>query len=182
MRLGTAPDARLVAAAADGDRAAFDELVRRHRDRVWAVALRICGDPDDAEDVLQETFVSAWRALPGFRRGARLSTWLYRIAVNKSYDAVGRRRPQVALDAVAEPSAPGDDYVASGRRAALVAALAALPVEFRAAVVLCDVLGLPTGEAAEVLDVPAGTVKSRTFRGRALLARALAEPEGQDAV
>ena len=79
--------------AAAGERDAFDELVRRHRTRVYALALRICRNSDDAEDALQETFIAAYRALPRFDRRARVSTWLYRIATNKCYDILARRRP-----------------------------------------------------------------------------------------
>jgi RNA polymerase sigma-70 factor (ECF subfamily) len=182
--LGRVSDQKLAKQAAGGDRAAFDEIVTRHRDRVYTIALRICGNRDDAEDVLQETFISAYRALPRFRGGAQLSTWLYRIAVNKSYDLIGRRRPQTALEDVVEPATRSDDYEASSQRAAIAAALESLPPEFRAVAVLCDVLGLTPTEAAEVLEIPAGTVKSRSFRARAMLARTLAdrEPSAADAV
>ena len=87
--IGAATDEVLVRRAAAGGREEFDELVRRHRARVYALALRICRNPDDAEDALQETFIAAYRALPRFDRRARVSTWLYRIATNKCYD-VGR--------------------------------------------------------------------------------------------
>lgn len=173
-------DETLVRRAAAGDRAAFDELVQRHRDRVWAVVLRVTRNTDDAEDALQEAFVSAWRALPRFDGRARFSTWLYRIAMNAALDAVGRRRDARSLDeeGVREPVAPGDAFAAHALRRSLERAVADLPVEFRTAVLLCDVAGLGAGEAAEVLDLPVGTVKSRVFRGRALLAAALREPEG----
>jgi RNA polymerase sigma-70 factor (ECF subfamily) len=182
--VGRLSDQRLVKRAAEGDRAAFDEIVRRHRDRVYTIALRLCGNRDDAEDVLQETFISAYRALDRFRGGAQLSTWLYRIAVNKSYDLIGRRKPQANLDDVAEPATRGDDFEASSQRSAIVEALDALPPDFRAVAVLCDVMGLTPTEVSEVLGVPAGTVKSRSFRARALLAKALAErePSRADAV
>jgi RNA polymerase sigma-70 factor (ECF subfamily) len=174
--VGVAPgsDAALARRAAKGDRAAFESIVARHRDRVYTIALRVVGNEADAEDALQETFVAAWRALGGFGGRSQLSTWLYRIAVNKSHDVIARRRPAAALDDVPEPAARRDEVEASAQRAAIAAALAALPLEFRTAAVLCDVLGLTPGEAAEVLDVPAGTVKSRSFRARALLARQLA--------
>jgi RNA polymerase sigma-70 factor, ECF subfamily len=171
--LDSVADDALVRRAAGGDRHAFDEIVRRHRDRVWAVTLRICRNREEAEDALQETFIAAYRALGSFRGGAQLSTWLYRIATNKSYDVIGRRRPTAALEDVAEPAAPVDEYEQSSRRSALEAALRALPDGFREACVLCDVMGLTPTEAAEVLGIPAGTVKSRAFRGRALLARSL---------
>jgi RNA polymerase sigma-70 factor (ECF subfamily) len=177
-------DEALVARAQRGDRDAFDELVRRHRSRVYAVVLRLTRDPSDAEDALQDTFLNAYRALHRFDRRARFSTWLYRIATNAALDVIGRRRLSRPLDdaGVPEAVAPGDPFAQAGQRRALEAALAALPEEFRVATLLCDVAGLGTGEAAEVLDLPEGTVKSRVFRSRALLARALREPSNLDAV
>jgi RNA polymerase sigma-70 factor (ECF subfamily) len=181
---GGGTDEELVRRAQRGDRTAFDELVVRHRDRVYAVALRLTRNPADAEDALQDTFLNAYRALGRFGGRARVSTWLYRIAANASYDVIGRRRgrDQPIDDGVHEPVAPGDPYVQDAQRRALERALAALPDEFREAVVLCDVAGLGAGEAAELLGVPAGTVKSRVFRARALLAVALREPDALDSV
>lgn len=181
---GGRTDEELVRRAQRGDRAAFDELVVRHRDRVYAVALRLTRNPADAEDALQDTFLNAYRALPRFGGRARVSTWLYRIAANASYDVLNRRRSrETPLDeGAAEPASPGDPYAQDAQRRALEQALAALPDEFREAVVLCDVAGLGAGEAAEVLGLPAGTVKSRVFRGRALLAAALREPDSPDPV
>jgi RNA polymerase sigma-70 factor (ECF subfamily) len=171
---GLPTDERLVKRAARGDSAAFAELVARHRDRVWAIALRMCRDPDDAEDVLQETFISAWRSLDRFGGRSQVTTWLYRIAVNKSYDLIGRRRATATLEEVGEPAARVDEGEQRERRQAIELALAGLSPEFRAVVVLCDVLGLTPGEAANVLEVPEGTAKSRLFRARAEVARALA--------
>ena len=181
---GARSDEALVRRAQRGDRSAFDELVRRHRDRVYAVALRLTRDREEAEDALQEAFISAYRALPGFDARSRFSTWLHRIAVNACYDAIGRRRATVSLDAEGafEPASPRDGFAEDATRTALVAALAALPDEFREAVVLCDVAGLGANEAGEVLGVPAGTVKSRVFRARALLATALREPDSPTVV
>ena len=138
---GGGTDEELVRRAQRGDRAAFDELVVRHRDRVYAVALRLTRNPADAEDALQDTFLNAYRALGRFGGRARVSTWLYRIAANASYDVISRRRgrDQTIDDGVHEPVAPGDPYVQDAQRRALERALAALPDEFREAVVLCDV-------------------------------------------
>src|SRR5689334_19791331 len=133
MLRGPDNDERLARRAARGDRDAFDEIVRRHRDRVYAVGLRICGSDADAEDVLQETFLSAWRGLGGFGGRAQLSTWLYRIATNRALDLVRARRPQTPLAAVAEPAAAGDEVEDAATRRAVLAALARLPDEFRAA-------------------------------------------------
>lgn len=169
-------DAALVERARGGDRRAFELLVERHRNRVWAVALRMTRDPDDAEDVLQDAFVSAWRALPRFDGRARFSTWLFRIVVNAAHDALARRRPTTPLDDPEAPelTEPRDPYRQSAEREALERAIAALGDEYRMALLLCDVAGLGAAEAAELLDVPAGTVKSRVFRGREQVARALA--------
>jgi RNA polymerase sigma-70 factor (ECF subfamily) len=179
--IGTATDEVLVRRAAAGQREAFDELVRRHSGRVYALALRICRNPDDAEDALQETFIAAYRALPRFDQRARVSTWLYRIATNKCYDALARRRPTADSAALPEAADPHDPFVRSGRRALLTQALDALPEQFREAALLCDVCGLTPAEAGEVVGVPEGTMKSRSFRARGLLAIALraggAEPE-----
>jgi RNA polymerase sigma-70 factor (ECF subfamily) len=181
---GSRSDEALVRRAQRGDRGAFDELVRRHRDRVYAVALRLTRSPADAEDALQDAFVNAFRALPRFDARSRFSTWLYRIVVNAAHDTVARRRPAASLDAdeAPEPAAPGDPYAQDAARRALLDALAALAPEFREAVVLCDVAGLGATEAGEVLGVPAGTVKSRVFRARAELARALREPSPPETV
>jgi RNA polymerase sigma-70 factor, ECF subfamily len=182
-RAGT--DEELVRRAQRGDRSAFDELVRRHRDRVYAVTLRLTRHPSDAEDALQDTFLNAYRALERFGGRARVSTWLYRIAVNAAYDVVARRRTrETSLDAEAmpEPAAAGDPYAQSAQRRALERALAGLGDEFREAVVLSDIAGLGAEETAELLGVPPGTVKSRVFRARAQLAAALREPSDPDLV
>ncbi len=180
--IGGASDDALVARAAAGQREAFEERVRRPRGRVHALALRICRNADDAEDVLQETFIAAHRALPRFDRRARFSTWLYRIATNKCYDALGRRQATLDADALPEAADPRDPYAGSERSALLELALAGLPGLFREAALLCDVCGLTPAEAGEALGVAEGTMKSRSFRARAQLARALreagAEPQG----
>jgi RNA polymerase sigma-70 factor (ECF subfamily) len=170
--IGTVTDEVLARRAAAGQRDAFEELVRRHRARVYALALRICRNADDAEDALQETFIAAYRALPRFDRRARVSTWLYRIATNKCYDVLARRRP-VDAGALPEPADPHDPFARSRRQEELTRALDALPDPFREAALLCDVCGLTPAEAGEVLGVAEGTMKSRSFRARGLLAVAL---------
>jgi RNA polymerase sigma-70 factor, ECF subfamily len=179
--IGAATDEALVRRAASGQREAFEELVRRHRGRVFALALRICRNPDDAEDALQETFIAAYRALPRFDRRARVSTWLYRIATNKCYDVLARRKPTADADALPEAADPHDPFARSERQEQLTRALDGLPEQFREAALLCDVCGLTPAEAGEAIGVPEGTMKSRSFRARALLAVALradgAEPE-----
>jgi RNA polymerase sigma-70 factor, ECF subfamily len=184
--IGAATDEVLVRRAAAGQQEAFEELVRRHRARVFALALRICRNPDDAEDALQETFIAAYRALPRFDRRARVSTWLYRIATNKCYDALAKRRATVDAETLPEPADPHDPYARSERHELLTAALDALPQQFREAALLCDVCGLTPAEAGEAIGVPEGTMKSRSFRARGLLAVALraggAEPETESRV
>lgn len=173
--IGSATDEVLVRDAAAGRREAFEELVRRHSGRVYALALRICRNPDDAEDALQETFIAAYRALPRFDRRARVSTWLYRIATNKCYDVLARRRPTADSAALPEPADPHDPFARSRREQLLSEALDGLPEQFREAALLCDVCGLTPAEAGAVIGVPEGTMKSRSFRARALLAIALRE-------
>jgi RNA polymerase sigma-70 factor, ECF subfamily len=184
--IAAATDEALARRAAAGEHEAFEEIVRRHRARVYALALRICRNPDDAEDALQETFIAAYRALPRFDRRARVSTWLYRIATNKCYDVLARRRPAVDATALPEPADPHDPFARSRRQEQLTQALDALSDPFREAALLCDVCGLTPAEAGEVLGVPEGTMKSRSFRARGLLALALraagAEPETESGV
>jgi RNA polymerase sigma-70 factor (ECF subfamily) len=179
--IGAATDEALARRAAGGEREAFEELVRRHRARVFALALRICRNPDDAEDALQETFIAAFRALPRFDSRARVATWLYRIATNKCYDILARRRPSADAAALPEAADPRDPFARSRQGELLTRALDGLPAQFREAALLCDVCGLTPAEAGEVIGVPEGTMKSRSFRARGLLAVALraeaAEPE-----
>jgi RNA polymerase sigma-70 factor (ECF subfamily) len=179
--VGGAPtDHALVRRFLDGDRRAFDELVERHRARVFRVCLRIVGDPEDALDAAQEAFVAAFRTLDRFRGDAAFTTWLHRIAVNASHDVLRRRAraPHLAVvgpheDAPApEPPLPDHAEAVVGRLDA-AAALARIPEEFRAALVLADVEDLPYEEIAAILGVAVGTVKSRVHRGRVALARAM---------
>ncbi len=184
--IGSATDEALARRAAAGEREAFEELVRRHRPRVYTLALRICRNADDAEDALQETFIAAYRALPRFDRRARVSTWLYRIATNKCYDVLARRRPAADPGALPEPADPRDPFARSEQQTLLTRALDGLPEQFREAALLCDVCGLTPAEAGEVTGIPEGTMKSRSFRARALLAVALraggAEPVTESGV
>lgn len=163
-------DEALLRAHAAGDPAAFDALVRRHADRLWAVALRTLGDREDAADALQDALLSAYRNASRFRGDAAVTTWLHRIVVNACLDRIRRKqvRPTVPLpEAGAVPAAPAvdRDLVLDVR-----AALTRLPAEQRAALVLVDIQGYAVAEAAEILGVAEGTVKSRCARGRARLA------------
>ncbi|MFH9349313.1 RNA polymerase sigma factor SigM [Kitasatospora sp. NPDC017646] len=184
-------DATLLARHVAGDQQAFGLLVNRHRDRLWAVALRTLGDREEAADALQDALVSAFRAAPGFQGRSAVTTWLHRIVVNACLDRARRsatRRttplgddPQ-RLDNLVGTAEPADSPVVRAEvHRELTAALAELPVEQRAALVLVDMQGYPVAEAAELLGVPVGTVKSRCARGRARLlplVRHLRETDG----
>jgi RNA polymerase sigma-70 factor (ECF subfamily) len=170
---GERSDAELLRAHADGDRDAFEILIRRHRDRLWAVALRTMRDPEEAADALQDAMISAFRAAGSFRAESAVTTWLHRIVVNACLDRIRRRtaRPTVALSEQTAEPADHRDRIAERETALTVeAALAQLPVEQRAAIVLVDVEGYPVAECAAILGVAEGTVKSRCARGRARLA------------
>ncbi|HET8681575.1 MAG TPA: RNA polymerase sigma factor SigM [Micromonosporaceae bacterium] len=163
-------DEELLSDHVAGDPHAFGELVRRHRDRLWAVALRTLGDREDAADAVQDALLSAYRSAGRFRGDSAVTTWLHRIVVNACLDRVRRRqaRPTVPLGEVeVEPRVPGPD-----RETALDvrSALAELSADQRAALVLVDIEGYGVAEAAEMLGVAEGTVKSRCARGRARLA------------
>jgi len=170
-------DAQLIAAHAAGDPGAFAELVRRHRDRMWAVALRTLRDPEEAADALQEAFISAFRAASSFRAESQVTTWLHRIVVNACLDRIRRRqaRPTVPLPETGpgEPAAAGDAMADRETRLVVAEALAALPEEQRVPIVLVDVEGYSVADTARLLGIAEGTVKSRCARGRAKLAKVL---------
>lgn len=171
---GTAPDDRaLLAAHVAGDPEAFGELVRRHRDRLWAVALRTLGNPEDAADAVQNALLSAYRNAASYRGDAAVTTWLHRIVVNACLDLVRRRQVRAAEPLPADDAhamvAPGDAMAARETALDVQAALLTLPVEQRAALVLVDVQGYSVEDAAAVLGCAVGTVKSRCSRGRARL-------------
>lgn len=171
-------DAGLLARHVDGDPDAFGELVRRHRDRLWAVALRTLGDREEAADAVQDALVSAYRAAHTFRGRSAVTTWLHRITVNACLDrarkASSRRTSPVddterlehLLDPHESAAAPAER---KDLHRELIGALAELPPEQRAALVLVDMQGYPVSEAAEMLGVAVGTVKSRCSRGRTRL-------------
>jgi RNA polymerase sigma-70 factor (ECF subfamily) len=154
----------------------FDELFRVHRDRLWSVAVRTLGNPVDAEDAVQETFVSALGSAlrsGGFRGESEVGTWLHRILMNKCIDRMRRARPTPEPDA--GRSATRDPSGGVTTRLVVDEALAMLPPDQRVAVVLVEVHGWPVAEAARILDVPVGTVKSRCARGRDRLADLLGD-------
>lgn len=177
-------DAVLLRAHVDGDPQAFGELFERHRDRLWAVALRTAGSPDDASDALQDAMVSAFRRAGSFRGEAAVTTWLHRIVVNACLDQHRRRRTRPTttwIESLHETSHDVDDMSNRELQIELERALAELPDEQRAAIVLVDVQGYSVAEAASILDCPPGTVKSRCARGRAKLVTRLTPVRNPDA-
>lgn len=182
-------DEKAVARYLGGDHTAFDLIVRHYSGMVFALAARLVG-PWEAEEIVQETFLRAWRGLESFRGDASLKTWLYTIALNRARARQGtlaRMRmvfttPRVNAeddqpwpgDEAPDPSAsPEEQAVALEQRANLRKAIRNLPEEFRTAVVLRDLEGLSYDDIARVLNVPIGTVRSRIARGRAALVEEL---------
>lgn len=185
MTAGDQPtDQALVGAAVAGDRRALEQLLRRHHERIAAVCRRMTGNAADGADATQEALIAIVRGLDRFDGRSTFGTWAYRIAVNASLDEMRRRRrrPADSLDQSdwerPEASVDASDGAVVDRLA-LGPALAALPEDFRAAVVLRDIGDLDYAEIAEVLGVAVGTVKSRIARGRALLTKQLGNRDGE---
>ena len=165
-------DRELIRRHLRGDNDAFGELFRRHRDRMWAVAVRTTGDRELAADCVQEAFLAAYRRADSYRGDAAVTTWLHRIVVNACLDRLRRTRPTSVLPEF-ELAEPRDAHARLETRLDVHAALAQLPEAQRVALVLVDMHGLPVAEAAQILEVAEGTVKSRCFRGREALAALL---------
>jgi RNA polymerase sigma-70 factor (ECF subfamily) len=176
----------LIRRAQAGDEAAFGQLVEAHSERVYGALRRFGLRPDEAEDVAQEVFLRAWRGLTRFQGRAQLSTWLYRIAFNEAQRRLDRREPvyepatAAGEDAVAQiPAAahlgPQPQVLERDFTAALDRALEEIPPQWRAAVVLRDIEGLSTEQAAAAVGVRQAAFKSRLHRGRMRL-RMLLEP------
>jgi RNA polymerase sigma-70 factor (ECF subfamily) len=167
-------DSELLRRHVAGDAEAFGELFRRHRDRLWAVALRTVCDPEEAADALQDAMVSAFRRAADFRGESAVTTWLHRIVVNASLDRLRRRaaRPTPAGGDQAFEALmghEGDPARATDTRLDIDAALRLLPPPQRAALVVVDMLGFSVADAAVILETSPGTVKSRCARARARL-------------
>jgi RNA polymerase sigma-70 factor (ECF subfamily) len=171
------PEPALVRAAAAGDLAGFEQLVRAYQQHVWRFLRRLLGDASVAEDVTQETFLRVYRRLPTFTFEAKFSTWVFQIARNAGIDELRSRQRRARLASVAPPPRPS--AAPPDTRVEIEAALASLPVELREIVVLIEVLGLRYHEAATVLGVPEGTVKSRMFTARSHLHRWSTADEGR---
>ena len=169
-----------------GDTEAFGALFLRHRERLWAVALRTLGDQEEAADALQDAMISAFRRAAGFRGDSAVTTWLHRIVVNACLDRIRRRaaRPAASgmdeqtLDVLAQGSALADPGIDKDTALDVLAGLRTLAPEQRAALVLVDMLGYPVADTAEILGISPGTVKSRCARGRARLLPLLAHLRG----
>jgi RNA polymerase sigma-70 factor (ECF subfamily) len=174
-------DRDLVARFQAGDEDAFVILMQRHERRVYNLAYRMLGTPEDARDATQDAFLSCFRHLPTFRGEAAFSTWLHRIAVNACYDMGRRRKPVASLedDLVDEP-ATGDHADQAAASADIQLALLEVPPEFRSVLILHELQDLPLDDIARALEVPIGTVKSRLHRGRVALGRALLGDEPRE--
>jgi len=187
---GGANDAALVHAAQRGDREAFGTLVSRYASSILNITSRMLGAAGDAEDVAQEAFVAAYRSLPGFQLGAKFSTWLYRIAVNKCHDALRARRPGTISMDVADDDGERATWEAVDEQTPhweleqvelaweLDQAIDALPAVYRESFVLKHIEGLGYDEMSEILGVHRDTLKMRVYKARTLLCQSLAHLAG----
>ncbi|MEU7551133.1 sigma-70 family RNA polymerase sigma factor [Streptomyces sp. NPDC044571] len=176
---GALADRLLAVRAAEGDDDAFAVLVRRHSGRLTALAYHLLGNRPDAEDAVQDAFLSAWRQLPEFRHGAGFGTWMYRIVTNRCLNALRRRPPALPLDTVPEPpatdagSTPPRMAESDAAAAALTQALGGLTPELRTCWVLRELHGLHYDEIAQVTGTSEQTVRGRLFRARRALTEAM---------
>jgi len=170
-------DRELLRAHVDGDPAAFGTLFGRHRDRLWAVALRTTGDREDAADALQDAMLKAHRNAPSFRNDSSVGSWLYRIVLNACLDRLRRNRTHAATTLDTDACHIGDPTPRVDTTIVIERALMRLPVEQRAAVVAVDMQGYSVAETARLLGVAEGTVKSQTSRGLDRLQALLAPPQ-----
>ncbi|MEU0537171.1 RNA polymerase sigma factor [Amycolatopsis tolypomycina] len=180
-------DAELLTRAAGGDETAFGALVRAHTPRMYRVALRITGSAAEAEDVVQDAWLAAWRSLAGFRQESAVSTWLYRVVTNSALAVLRRHRPTVSLDdpvpqstvdsALLAAAVPGPEgrVVRAEEVDAVLRAVGRLEVSQRVPLVLRELEGLSYEEVAEVLDVNVGALRSRLHRARVALLAELRE-------
>lgn len=171
-----ASDNDLLAAFVAGDSRAFEALVRRHEDRVFGVCLGVTRNRADALDAAQDTFLAVYRRAATFRRESAFSTWLYQVAINASRDLLRRKGRQEKVAEALEDVTPSGMEDAVARRLDVAAALMEVPEQYREAVVMHDLGGMPYEDIAAALGVPDGTVKSRISRGRRHLGRLLEQP------
>ncbi len=170
------PDAELAVLAAAGDQIAFAELMTRHRPRLYAVCRRVTCHDQDAQEALQETMLLAWKRLGEFDGRSAVGTWLYRVATNAAIDEVRRRKrtPEPA-ESLPETSAGRGADGAVVARVDVDRALAQLPPQYRAVVVLRELCDLSYKEIADLRDIPVDTVKSQLSRGRQALVELLSD-------
>ena len=178
-------ESRLIHRASAGDAGAFNALMGMHERRMYAVALRMCGNREDAQDCMQEAMIRIYRAISTFKGQSSFATWVYRITMNSCLDELRRRkaRTSTSLDAMLENGfSPSDEYdtpehhsLQAEQRRLLEKAIAALPEDMRAAIVLRDIQGCSYDEIAEALDTNVGTIKSRISRGRERLRNVLSQ-------
>ncbi|MEZ5064576.1 MAG: sigma-70 family RNA polymerase sigma factor [bacterium] len=187
--MNRAEDADLVRRARDGDEAAFSDLVERHQGRVYNHALRMMGNVQDAEEVLQDTFVQAYRNLAKFEERSRFSTWIYRIATNEALMRLRKasRKVETSFEDLAHPDGEAwhealhdftsalDDVQSTEIREALEKALVELPEEYRIVFTLRDIDGFTNAEVADILEISVAAVKSRLHRSRLFLRDRLAQ-------
>ena len=169
----------LIKRAERGDAAAFEELMHQHEGRMYAVALRMCGNREDAQDCSQEAMLRIYRALSNFKGQSSFATWVYRITMNTCLDELrrGKRRKASSLDErieagwspVEDMDTPEHHAMRSEQRRALDRAIQELPEDMRSAVVLRDIQGCSYDEIADILNTNVGTIKSRISRARARL-------------
>ena len=176
---------KLIARASGGDPAAFNQLMAMHEKRMYAVALRMFANREDAQDCLQEAMLRVYRAIGSFKGQSSFSTWVYRITMNTCLDELRRKknRPNTSLDNLLDqgwsPSdggnAPERSAIQTETRQMLAGAIRELPEDMRSAIVLRDVQGYSYDEIAQMLDVNVGTIKSRISRGREKLREKLSK-------
>jgi RNA polymerase sigma-70 factor, ECF subfamily len=179
----TEEEAVLVERARGGDRAAFEELIRRYAERLHAVVLRFVADGEEAQEATQEAFLRAWRGIGRFEGRSRFFTWLYRIGINEAKRRIARRPPVAVASLDDDPipeapdwsDAPETRFEQANLRRVLEESIRALPIDYRAPIVLRDVEGLSTREAAEVMELGEAAFKSRLHRARLAVRRTLDE-------
>ena len=177
MTSRSAEDRVLIRRYLEGDVDAFEELMRAHEDRVFSICLRMMKDRSAALDATQDVFLTVFRKVDRYKEQAAFSTWLYRVSINTCYDHLRRqqRKRTESLPDYVDPVDPksGDAFHAVELRPDIETALFGLSPDFRAAIVLVDLEGMSLDGAADTLEVPVGTVKSRLFRARKRLAKEL---------
>jgi RNA polymerase sigma-70 factor, ECF subfamily len=180
--VGTCDERQLIERSQAGDRLAFEELVRRHADRLYAVVLRFVADADEAEEVTQDAFLRAWRSIDKFEFRSRFFTWLYRIGINEAKRRAERGPPAGTVGVIEDsPIEEAPDWSEAPEfrteqrqlRGVLEEAVRALPLDYRAPLILRDVEGLSTHDAAEVMELGEAAFKSRLHRARLAVRRAV---------